>query len=120
MVSQLLSPSQPKNLSDILVLLVLGLHFLTVYLLPPSARIPIFAVIFLFWRAGYNIGIGYLLHIQSRHRRLVAWAKKSKIFADPKTGQNPNPTLYKIIKREMETKIPEDYKFEDAPVEYNT
>lgn len=120
MVSQLLSPSQPKNLSDILVLLVLGLHFLTVYLLPPSVRIPIFAVVFLFWRAGYNIGIGYLLHIQSRHRRLVAWAKKSKIFADPKTGQNPHPTLYKIIKLEMETKIPEDYKFEEAPVEYNT
>ena len=28
--------------------------------------------------------------------------------------------LYKLLKREMETKIPDDYKFEDVPVEYNT
>jgi len=120
MVSQLLSPSQPKNFSDLVVLLVLGVHILTCYLLPPSIRIPLCAGIFLFWRACYNVGIGYLLHIQSRHWRLVAWAKKSKIFVNPKTGENPHPIIYYILKREMETKIPEDYKFEEAPVEYNT
>lgn len=120
MVSQLLSPSQPKNLSDLLVLAVLGLHILTIYLLPSTLRIPSFAAVFLFWRACYNMGIGYLLHVQSRHRRLVAWAKKSKIFEDPKAGGNHHPRLYKILKREMETKIPEDYKFEEAPIEYNT
>lgn len=120
MVSQLLSPSQPKNLSDLLVLTVLGLHILVIYLLPASLRIPLYAAVFLFWRSGYNLGIGYLLHIQSRHLRLVAWAKKSKIFVNPKTGGNPHPFLYKIIKREMETKITEDYRFEDAPIEYNT
>lgn len=120
MVSQLLSPTQPKNLSDLLVLAVLGLHILTLYLLPSTLRIPSFAAVFLFWRAGYNVGIGYLLHVQSRHRRLVAWAKKSKIFEDPKGGGNPHPILYKVLKREMETKIPEDYKFEEAPIEYNT
>ena len=120
MVSQLLSPKQPKNLSDILVLAILGLHILVIYLLPPALRIPSFAAVFLFWRSGYNVGIGYLLHIQSRHRRLVAWAKKSRIFSNPDTGENPHPTIYRILKREMETKIPEDYKFEDAPIEYNT
>ena len=50
----------------------------------------------------------------------MAWAKKSRIFVNPKTGDNPHPILYHILKREMETKIPEDYNFEDAPVEYNT
>ena len=50
----------------------------------------------------------------------MAWAKKSRIFVNPKTGDNPHPVLYHILKREMETKIPEDYNFEDAPVEYNT
>ena len=120
MVSQLLSPSQPKNFSDLLVLLILGIHILTCYFLPSRIRIPIFAAIFLFWRACYNVGIGYLLHIQSHHWRLVAWAKKSKIFVDPKTCENPHPIIYYILKREMETKIREDYKFEDAPVEYNT
>lgn len=120
MVSQLLSPSQPKNLSDAIVLAVLGLLILTIYLLPSSLRIPIYAIVFLFWRACYNVGIGYLLHLQSKHWRLVAWAKRSKIFVNPKTGDNPNPIIFHVLKREMETKIPKDYKFEDAPVEYNT
>ncbi|KAK3174701.1 phosphatidylethanolamine N-methyltransferase [Lepraria neglecta] len=120
MVSQLLSPSQPKNFSDVIVLAVLGIHILTLYFLPASLRIPVFTVVFLFWRACYNAGVGYLLHVQSRHWRLVAWAKKSRIFVNPKTGDNPHPVLYHFLKREMETKIPEDYKFEDAPVEYNT
>ena len=120
MVSQLLSPSQPKNFSDVLVLGVLGLHFLTIYLLPASWRIPVFATIFLLWRGCYNVGIGYLLYIQSNHCRLVTWAKRLKIFVDPKTGENPHPFMYRIIKRELETKIPKDYNFEEAPIEYNT
>ena len=120
MVSQLLSPSEPKNISDILVLLILALHILLLWLLPSNIRIPVFGVIFLCWRAGYNIGIGYLLQVQSHHKKLTRWAKKSKIFVDPSTGDNPHPRLYKFIKRELETKIPKDYKFEEAPLEYNT
>lgn len=120
MVSQLLDPRQPKNLSDAIVLVVLGLHILALYLLPPSLKRPLFAVIFLFWRACYNGGIGYLLRKQSNHRRLVAWAKKLNLFENPSTGRNPRPWLYKLIKSELETKIPQDYKFEEAPIEYNT
>jgi phosphatidylethanolamine N-methyltransferase len=120
MVSQLLSPSQPKNLSDAVVLAVLAGLILTLYILPKGARIPVFAAIFLFWRAAYNAGIGWLLHHQSNHNRLVLWAKNSHIFDKPETGKNPHPRLYKLLKREMETKIPKDYKFEEAPLEYNT
>ncbi len=120
MVSQLLSPTQSKNLSDLVVLAILGLHILTLYFLPPPARVPAFAVIFLFWRCCYNIGIGFLLRIQSHDRRLVTWAKKSTIFEDPASGKNCHAILGKLIKRELETKIPKDYKFEDAPAEYNT
>lgn len=120
MVSQLLSPTQPKNVSDLVVLAVLGLHILTLYLLPPPTRVTTFAVIFLFWRCCYNIGIGLLLQIQSHDRRLVTWAKKSKIFEDPASGRNTHSILYKLIKRELKTKIPKDYTFEEAPVEYNT
>lgn len=120
MVSQLLSPSQPKNISDLIVLAVLGSLILTLYLLPKSARIPTFAIIFLFWRVAYNVGIGWLLDGQSKHNRLVLWAKNSRIFENPATGNNPHSVLYKLIKSEMETKIPKDYKFEEAPLEYNT
>ncbi|KAF2467706.1 phosphatidylethanolamine N-methyltransferas-like protein [Lindgomyces ingoldianus] len=120
MVSQLLSPTQPKNLSDLLVLAVLAGLIFTLYILPSNARIPVFAVIFLFWRAAYNAGIGWLLNVQSNHNRLVLWAKNSGLFEKPQTGNNPHPTLYRLLKREMETKIPNDYKFEEAPLEYNT
>ena len=120
MVTQLLSPSEPKNVSDILVLVVLALHILLLYILPKPLRILVFAAVFLFWRAGYNVGIGYLLHVQSHQKRLVRWASKSGIFINPQTGDNFHPRLYEFIKRELETKIPKDYKFEDAPIEYNT
>jgi phosphatidylethanolamine N-methyltransferase len=120
MVSQLLDPRQPKNLSDLIVLAILAMHILLLYLLPSFLRRPTFAVIFLFWRACYNVGIGYLLQIQSCHQRLVIWAEKTHLFVDPETGKNPRPWLYHILKAELETKIPKDYKFEEAPIEYNT
>jgi phosphatidylethanolamine N-methyltransferase len=120
MVSQLLDPRQPKNLSDLTVLAILSLHILLLWLLPSDLKRPVFAVIFLFWRGCYNVGIGYLLRIQSNHRRLVSWAKKWSLFENPSTGSNPRPWLYKLLKSELETKIPEDYKFEEAPIEYNT
>jgi len=120
MVSQLLSPTQPKNISDLVVLAILGLHILTLYFLPPFSRVATFAVIFLFWRGCYNVGIGYLLQIQSHHRTLVTWAKKSRIFENPSSGKNTHLLLYKLIKRELEAKIPKDYNFAEAPIEYNT
>lgn len=120
MVSQLLSPSEPKNISDIIVLFILGLHILTLWLLPASWRVNAFATIFIFWRASYNLGIGWLLHMQSHHKMLVRWASNSGIFVDPSTGRNPHPRLYRFMKKELETKVPNDYKFEEAPIEYNT
>jgi phosphatidylethanolamine N-methyltransferase len=120
MVSQLLSPSEPKNLSDVVVLALLAAHIWLLWVLPAGAKIPVFAVVYLFWRAGYNAGIGWLLHNQSHHRTMIRWAEKTKIFVNPATGDNPHPILYNWIKREMETKIPHDYSFETAPIEYNT
>ncbi|PYH43985.1 phosphatidylethanolamine N-methyltransferase [Aspergillus saccharolyticus JOP 1030-1] len=120
MVSQLLSPSEPKNLSDILVLFILGAHIFLLWQLPKGAKVPVFAAVYLFWRAAYNIGIGWLLHNQSHHNTLVRWAEQTKIFLNPSTNQNPHPNLYKLIKRELETKVPVDYSFDQAPLEYNT
>ncbi|KAI1383129.1 phosphatidylethanolamine N-methyltransferase [Hypoxylon trugodes] len=120
MVSQLLDPREPKNLSDAIVLAVLAVHILTLYFLPESLKRPVFAVVFLFWRAAYNLGIGILLRLQSNENRLIAWAKDWKLFENPATGKNPRPWLYSLLKRELEIKIPEDYEFEKAPIEYNT
>lgn len=120
MVSQLLDPRQPKNLSDALVLAILAGHIALLYLLPSSLKRPVFAAVFLVWRAAYNLGIGLLLRGQSNENKLVNWAKKWKLFEDPATGKNPRPWAYKLLKTELEAKIPEDYAFEKAPLEYNT
>lgn len=120
MVSQLLSPSEPKNLSDLVVLGLLAAHIILLWALPAGLKVPVFAVIYLSWRTAYNAGIGWLLHNQSHHKTMIRWAEKTKIFVNPDTGENPNPKLYSLIKRELETKIPHDYSFESAPIEYNT
>lgn len=120
MVSQLLSPSEPKNVSDLIILAMLGSLISALLWLPSSIKIPAFGVTYLFWRACYNAGIGWLLLQQSNHTRLVIWAKRSGIFEKPETGKNPYPALYRLIKRELETKIPRDYDFDTAPIEYNT
>src|SRR6187399_2419574 len=98
MVSQLLDPRQPKNLSDAVVLAILALHILAAYYLPSYLKHPFFSVVFLFWRAAYNVGIGYLLKVQSNHALLVTWAEKWQLFVNPKTGNNPRPWLYRILK----------------------
>jgi phosphatidylethanolamine N-methyltransferase len=120
MVSQLLDPRQPKNLSDVIVLAILAVHIAAAYYLPANLKRPVFAAIFLFWRAAYNVGIGYLLRVQSNHKLLVTWAKKWRLFEHPADGNNPRPWLYSLLKRELEAKIPEDYSFDKAPIEYNT
>lgn len=120
MVSQLLSPGQPKNIGDLIILAILAFHIGIFYFTPPAYRSLILGLIFAVWRTSYDIGIGYLLDIQSKHRRLVTWAGRLKIFEDPSTGKNPYPRLYYFLKQELETKISKDYKFEEAPIEYNT
>lgn len=120
MVSELLDPRKPKNLSDVIVISILAFHVFLAYILPSGFKRPVFALVFMFWRAWYNIGIGYLLSVQSEHRRIVAWAKKLKVFENPQTGDQPRPWLYSLLKREFEAKIPEDYAFDKAPIEYNT
>ena len=120
MVSQLLSPGQPKNTGDLVILAILAFHIAIFYFTPPVYRSWVLGLIFAVWRSSYDIGIGYLLDIQSKHKRLVIWADKLKIFENPSTGINPHPQLYYFLKRELETKIIKDYKFEDAPIEYNT
>ncbi|CAM1511483.1 Fc.00g089960.m01.CDS01 [Cosmosporella sp. VM-42] len=120
MVSQLLDPRQSKNLSDVIVLAILALHVLAAYFIPSEWKRLAFGIIYLFWRASYNVGIGILLNIQSNHRRLETWAQRWKLFEHPSTGKNPRPWLYNLLKRELEAKIPEDYEFEKAPLEYNT
>lgn len=101
------------------MLAILSAKVAAVVLLPTTLSIPLFAVLFLFWRSMYNGGIGYVLKEQSNYKSVVAWAKGSGIFERPDSGKNKYPQSYSLLKRELETKIPKDYKFDEAPIEYN-
>ncbi|KAI1268997.1 phosphatidylethanolamine N-methyltransferase [Xylariaceae sp. FL1019] len=119
-IPQMLNPTQPKNLGDIIVLAVLAAHILALYALPQSYRKPVFAVVYLFWRAAYNAGLGLLLRWQSNDNALVAWAQKWQLFESPSSGKNPRPWLYNRLKRESATEIYSEFDFDSAPIEYNT
>ncbi|KAF2861823.1 phosphatidylethanolamine N-methyltransferase [Piedraia hortae CBS 480.64] len=120
MVSQLFNPWQPKNISDAFIVGILVGLCCFYFLLPPGTRAPVFAVIFLFWRTCYNLGIGWLLYNQSQHNRLINWAKKYKILDRPQPKEHPRPYVYNFLKRDLESKIPKGYSFDKAPVEFNT
>jgi phosphatidylethanolamine N-methyltransferase len=47
-VSQLLLPSEPKNYGDLVVLILLAGHIWFLWALPAGAKIPVFAVTYLF------------------------------------------------------------------------
>lgn len=118
MVSQLLSPTEPKNTSDLLVIAVLCFHILLLYLLPNKVAVPVFGLLFTFWRACYNVGIGWLLKKQSCQQSMVRWARKTGLFEAASDCKYPR--LRSFIKNELERKIPRDYNFDRAPLEYNT
>ncbi|KAF8252125.1 phosphatidylethanolamine N-methyltransferase [Wilcoxina mikolae CBS 423.85] len=120
MVSTLLSPSTPKKAIDIFILGVLIFHISLYFTLPTAFRTPILLLLFLFWRTSYNFGLGYLLRAQSKYGQLVYWAKKYGIF-----DSSQSPTIYSYIRSDIESKVREevrngDYKFDKAPIEYNT
>ncbi|GAW20138.1 hypothetical protein ANO14919_096350 [Xylariales sp. No.14919] len=119
-IPQMLDPRQPKNIGDIVVLAVLAAHILALYALPSPLSKYVFAAIYLFWRAAYNVGIGVLLRWQSNDHTLVAWAQKWQLFELPSAGKNPRPWLYNLLKRESETEIHSEFDFDNAPIEYNT
>lgn len=120
MVSTLLSPTTPKKAADVIILAALALQIALYFVLPESIRTPILVFVFLFWRAGYNFGLGYLLEVQSKYDQLVYWARKYGIFDAKKS-----PILYSYIRADIESKVQKeikdgDYNFDDAPIEYNT
>ncbi|KAI1293973.1 phosphatidylethanolamine N-methyltransferase, partial [Mortierella claussenii] len=115
MVSELFDMSKRKSLFDVLTLVVMGVQILLFLTLPSTIKRWLFLILFVFWRAGYNAGLGYLLKLQSERRGLVAWAKEKGIF-DKQRGS----AWYDWLKEELSCKMGRDYQFETVPIEYNT
>ncbi|KAG0262475.1 phosphatidylethanolamine N-methyltransferase [Actinomortierella ambigua] len=115
MVSEIFDLGKKKSAFDIATLAVMGVQVLLFFTLRTSIKRWLFLVLFIFWRASYNAGLGYLLKLQSERRGLVAWAREKGIF--DKTRGGP---WYDWLKNELSCKMQGDYKFDAVPIEFNT
>ncbi|KAG0332939.1 phosphatidylethanolamine N-methyltransferase [Podila humilis] len=115
MLTEIFDMTKKKSAFDIMTLAVMGVQIFLFFTLPTNVKRFLFLILFVFWRAGYNAGLGYLLKLQSERRGLVAWAKDKGIF-DKHSG---NP-WYEWLKVELSCKMDADYDFETVPIEYNT
>ncbi|KAG0369449.1 phosphatidylethanolamine N-methyltransferase [Mortierella sp. AD032] len=115
MVTEIFDMSKRKSAFDIVTLVVMAVQVLLFLTLPTTVKKWLFLVLFIFWRAGYNAGLGYLLKMQSNRRGLVAMAREKGIF--DKTRGSP---WYDWLKEELTCKMESDYDFETAPIEFNT
>jgi hypothetical protein len=107
MVSEIFDMSKKKSAFDVLTLAVMAGQIFLFFSLPTKVKRFLFLLIFIFWRAGYNAGLGYLLKLQSERRGLVAWAREAGIF--DKNRGNP---WYDWLKVELSCKMESDYDFD--------
>ena len=114
-LSSIFDPKKPKSFLDVLVLAVLALQALLFAILPPTVRRLTCLVLFLFWRTAYDLGLGLLLHEQSERKGIITWAKENHLF-----DSDYAPRRYAFIKRQLSSKMGDDYDFTKAPAEYNT
>ncbi|KAG0230313.1 phosphatidylethanolamine N-methyltransferase [Actinomortierella wolfii] len=115
MLSEIFDLSKKKSAFDIITLAVMGFQILLFFTLNTSIKRWLFLVLFIFWRASYNAGLGYLLKLQSERRGLVAWAREKGIFDKTRGGG-----WYDWLKEELSCKMQDDYDFDAVPIEYNT
>ncbi|KAL7752928.1 phosphatidylethanolamine N-methyltransferase [Sorochytrium milnesiophthora] len=100
-----------SNVFDLATIAVLVTQ-IAMYFLLPLPRV-FFLVLFLLWRAAYNVGLGILLKKQSDKRWLVHLCNKYKLLSPD------NPTTYSFIKAQLERKMGRNYHVDDMPVELN-
>ncbi|KAG0203149.1 phosphatidylethanolamine N-methyltransferase [Mortierella sp. GBA30] len=115
MVTEIFDMSKKKSAFDIITLAVMAFQTLLFFTLPTTVKRWLFLALFLFWRAGYNAGLGYLLKLQSERRGLVAWAREKGIFDKSRGGP-----WYEWLKNELSCKMESDYDFDAVPIEFNT
>lgn len=115
MVSTVFDPREPKTAWDVVILLIIAAHFAAVAWLPITASRPLLIAAFVFWRAAYDAGLGFLLQAQSRHGTLVQWARKYGVF-----DRKRSPERYEFIRRQLEPKMGSDYNYDTSPIELNT
>jgi len=101
----------PKKWTEIPVMIQLGLIIFYIFLLTTNTPKWFYMVSYIFWRLAYNVGLGYILHVQSNGQRF------SKAFTK---WVNSSPECLKLFENNVSTKEGKAYKLKDYPTEFNS
>ncbi|KAI0331371.1 phosphatidylethanolamine N-methyltransferase [Cubamyces sp. BRFM 1775] len=114
-VLTLFHPGYPKSHIDLFNLALLGLQLVLFFTLSRTASRVFFLFYFAFWRAAYDLGLGWVLTKQSKKKWIVREVQRLG-WLDEKR----RPEVRQWIKKQLAGKMGKDYSFDELPLEYNT
>ncbi|CCM05928.1 uncharacterized protein FIBRA_08166 [Fibroporia radiculosa] len=114
-LTALFHPAYPKSHLDLLNLGLLGLQLVLFAVLPRSIAKVFFLVYFAFWRAAYDLGLGWVLTKQSKRKWIVREVQRLGWL-----DENRQPAVRDWIREQLAGKMGKDYSFDELPLEYNT
>ena len=114
-ITALFHPAYPKSHLDLLNLGLLGLQLVLFCVLPRHVAKPFFLVYFAFWRAAYDLGLGWVLTKQSKRKWIVREVQRLG-WLDEKR----RPAVRNWIRQQLAGKMGKDYSFDVRPALYVT
>ncbi|KAI0728917.1 phosphatidylethanolamine N-methyltransferase [Fomitopsis betulina] len=114
-LTTLFHPAYPKSHLDLLNLGLLGLQLVLFFVLPRHISRPFFFVYFAFWRAAYDLGLGWVLTKQSKRKWIVREVQRLG-WLDEKR----RPAVRDWVRQQLVGKMGKDYSFDELPLQYNT
>ena len=106
-LTALFHPSYPKSHFDLLNLALLGLQVLLFLYLPRGVSKHFFFCYFVFWRAAYDAGLGWVLTKQSKRKWIVREVQRRGWL-----DQEKRPLVREWIRKQLVGKMGEDYSFD--------
>lgn len=109
-LTALFHPAYPKSHLDLLNLGLLGLQLVLFFVLPRYIARPFFLVYFAFWRAAYDLGLGWVLTKQSKRKWIVREVQRLG-WLDEKR----RPAVRNWVRQQLAGKMGKDYSFDVRP-----
>lgn len=106
-LTTLFHPAYPKSHLDLLNLGLLGLQLVLFFVLPRHISRPFFFVYFAFWRAAYDLGLGWVLTKQSKRKWIVREVQRLG-WLDEKR----RPAVRDWVRQQLVGKMGKDYSFD--------
>lgn len=106
-LTALFHPAYPKSHIDLVNLFLLGSQIALFLALPLSISRPFFLFYFAFWRAAYDVGLGWVLTKQSKKKWMVKEVQR-RGWLDAER----RPEVRSWIGKQLAGKMGKDYSFD--------